>query len=144
MACPVQDVFVSECTTYIMEIPGIKNVNIGLDSRKGQAANYYAGHENASENLKHVSNIICISSGKGGVGKSTMCVNIAYTLSNLGAKVGIVDCDVYGPSLPKLIDVGDIEGVFFKTSTMNPDESVTNTEQFQKAGGVIVPLEYRG
>ena len=55
-----------------------------------------------NELLKDVKNIICIASGKGGVGKSTVAVNLAVTLARQGWRVGLADADVYGPSIPKM------------------------------------------
>ncbi len=80
--------------------------------------------------IKDVGKIVCIASGKGGVGKSTVAVNLAVTLARLGYRVGLADADVYGPSVPKMTGTeGVTPGIeVYKPdgTLLGPDEEFTN------------------
>lgn len=94
-ACPVKDQLKQECETKIKDLPGVSHVEINMTSNVRSRPEF-----GRSEVLPQVRNVIAIASGKGGVGKSTVTANLALALAKTGAKVGLLDCDVYGPSMP--------------------------------------------
>ncbi len=100
-ACPVKEVFQRQAQERVAALPGVEDVEVTMtaDTRRG------GGAEPKADVLRGVRNTIAVASGKGGVGKSTVAVNLALALRRSGATVGVMDCDVFGPSLPLLTGV---------------------------------------
>lgn len=104
-ACPVKDEFRASCEKAVAALPGVQSVKVALGARQ-RATRPALGGDLARE----IKNIVAVASGKGGVGKSTVASNLACSLAADGARVGLLDLDVYGPSIPALLGLkhGDL------------------------------------
>jgi len=99
-ACPLKTEIKASCDKAVGAIPGVTKVEVDF------TANVQQGRSQIKDNLiPTVKNTIAVSSGKGGVGKTTVAVNLAAGLALQGAKVGLMDADVYGPNVPMMMGV---------------------------------------
>lgn len=99
--CPLKNMFQKEATKLVEAIEGVEKVHIVMTSRDSKA-------NNTNESLKGVTNIIAVASAKGGVGKSTVSATLASEFADKGYKVGLLDTDLFGPSLPTLFNINRV------------------------------------
>jgi ATP-binding protein involved in chromosome partitioning len=126
-ACPVRDRFKSQAEELVGSLPGVSGVNVKM------TANVRPGfRQPKGQLLPGVKQTIAVASGKGGVGKSTVAVNLAAALQQSGAQVGLLDADIYGPSVPAM------------TGTQAQPRVVEVTGPDGKTERKLVPLEAYG
>jgi len=117
-ACPVKQQMEAAARQAVAALPGVEQVDVTMTARVTST------RTGSSEYLPGVRNTIAVASGKGGVGKSTVAANLAVALCRSGARVGLLDADMYGPCIPTM---------------MGAQGPLTHT-----AGGKVLPLEVHG
>ncbi len=100
-----RDRIVKEVRNTLLKFEDINDVQIEIDNNSSQSNTKSENNIPELKNIKGIKHIIAISSGKGGVGKSTIAVNIACSLAKLGLKTGLLDADIYGPNTPSMLGV---------------------------------------
>jgi ATP-binding protein involved in chromosome partitioning len=127
--CPIKDHFHSAVAQAVSALDGVTHVNVYFDvlsDTQKQALQQKLGRGSLPEGaLAQVANVLCIGSGKGGVGKSTLTANLAAALTGEGKRVGVLDADVWGYSIPRMYGLG----------STRPDVSAQRK---------IIPLESHG
>ncbi|GAP10666.1 ATPase [Bellilinea caldifistulae] len=98
-ACPLKGKIEAEARQAVLSVPGVKEVNIRFDA--------YVRNDGHARGLMEipVKNAVAVASGKGGVGKTTVAVNLAVALAQSGARIGLLDADIYGPNVPRMMGV---------------------------------------
>jgi len=100
-ACPLKDQITKDVKAAVGGLPGVKEVTLEFSAQ-------VRGSGRAHANLPDVKNVVAVGAGKGGVGKSTASVLLAVGLARSGASVGLLDADIYGPSIPTLMGIRGI------------------------------------
>jgi ATP-binding protein involved in chromosome partitioning len=136
-ACPSRDAIVAATEAALRKLPGVTAVEITVGAAvRGRASN----PQNAR--LPGVKNILAVAAGKGGVGKSTVATNLAAALHLDGARVGLLDADIYGPSLPQMLgdpEVGAGTDVGKKiTPAVHHGMRVISVGFFIERGGAVI------
>jgi ATP-binding protein involved in chromosome partitioning len=112
-ACPLKEKIEQDCIEALQRnIPGVGRIKITMSAKVQTNKNI-----RMNEILPDVKNTIAVASGKGGVGKSTVAANLAVSLALDGAKVGLIDADIYGPSIPTMLGISGKPRIYQDTVT---------------------------
>ena len=100
-ACPVKDMLRDQARAAVSALPGVTAVDIEMTA----SVRAVASPETGRAPVEGVKNVIAVGAGKGGVGKTTVAVNLAIALAKCGSRVGIIDGDIYGPNVPIMLGI---------------------------------------
>ena len=117
-ACPVKDQMRDQARAAVMQVPGVSAVDVQMSARVREAV----GADGSRQSVPGVKNVIAVGAGKGGVGKTTVAVNLAVALSKCGGKVGLMDADIYGPNVPIMLGM--------KSQLTNDGQKIVPAEKY--------------
>jgi ATP-binding protein involved in chromosome partitioning len=117
-ACPVKDQMRDQARAAVMQLPGVSAVDVQMSARVREAV----GADGSRQSVPGVKNVIAVGAGKGGVGKTTVAVNLAIALSKCGSKVGLMDADIYGPNVPIMLGM--------KSQLTNDGQKIVPAEKY--------------
>lgn len=126
-ACPLKDVIYQRARAAVLGVAGVKDLAIRWDSNVPTDSRIFGRIE------MPLRSVIAVSSGKGGVGKSTVAVNLAVSLAQSGARVGLMDADILGPNIPKMVGLG------YSQPPITPDQKIV---PFQAYGLKVMSMGF--
>ncbi|MDO8557810.1 MAG: Mrp/NBP35 family ATP-binding protein [bacterium] len=138
-ACPFRGALEQEVKQAIRSVPGITEVHLVTDANVPQMSTLFQRSP-----LPGVRNIIAIASGKGGVGKSASSVNIASALAQTGARVGLLDADIYGPSIPTMMGIHDSVEINMEREIVPIEQHGIKLVSFGFIAKDDIPIIWRG
>lgn len=150
--CPMRDTITERVTTAVRVVPGVTGVNVVLDvmgdQQRADLKKLLRGHDAREIQFTQsgsLTRVYAIASGKGGVGKSSVTANLAVAMSDMGLAVGLVDADMYGHSIPRMLgttaEPNMVEGMIMPPMAFGV--RLISMLAF-KPGGVTQPVAFRG
>ena len=117
-ACPVKDQMRDQARAAVLQLAGVASVDVQMSARVREVT----GGDGPRQPVPGVKNIVAVGAGKGGVGKTTVAVNLALALAKCGSRVGIIDGDIYGPNVPIMLGV--------KTQLVTDGQKIVPAEKY--------------